>query len=466
MKRRSAHLLLLLVFTLSSLPFTTARAQSSVGFGQPVVENHFPKNLTFRIHVQSSDRKIVSARFYLSTLNDTSATILVLDIEPGFSLDLRYVWDTQRITIAPSTPMVYSWEVTLEDGSKVKSEEATYAYDDINYEWQKLENKQVAVWWHDRPAILGQQVFDIAQMAVKSQAELFEAELDTQIRIIIYNNFEEFAAWHSFIGDFVGGQAFPELGITTQIVPDEVEQSWWLYEVIPHEISHLYFYQVTRHPIVSPPAWLNEGIAQYNEFAQHKGELSYVEDMAWDGKLIRLQGLSAGFGNVNEEQIRLAYAESVSAVTYLVDTYGTEGLSKLMAAYKAGKNDKEAFPSALGVTPNSFEQDWLSWIGVPAEMYPVQSPYPTTKPLQLVDPISKTPTPPPAAAAQAASTSTLPPAATVSPSTPTSIPYPPDRILPPFPRLGLSLGLLCACSGGLALLLVLGLVLVVILKRK
>lgn len=75
-----------------------------------------------------------------------------------------------------------------------------------------------------------------------------------------------------------------------------------------------------------------------------------VNAAAKDGGLIPLSSLANGFGAFAEERVYLAYHEALSAVTYLVDSYGNEGLGTLLAAYKDGITTEEAFQLALGIS--------------------------------------------------------------------------------------------------------------------
>jgi hypothetical protein len=204
-------------------------------------------------------------------------------------------------------------------------------------DWQLLETEDVGVWWHDRPESFGKRVFAIAQAAVDQQSDLFQSELDYQIVIIIYNDAEEFNAWQGLSFDWVGGQAYPNYGITTQIVPASRLQNQWLRGVIPHEISHLYLAQVTYSLLSSVPAWFNEGVAQYNELDDNELALNSAMSAARRGELISLSSLASGFGRHNEERLRLAYDEAFSAVLYIVDQYGGQSLVDLMTAYRVNR---------------------------------------------------------------------------------------------------------------------------------
>ncbi len=355
---------------------TAVSAQSPITFSDEYTENDFPNGLTFNITATAVEGDVVSAKLYYKVRNGVSTAQKVIAVEPANQVDLHYVWDTSNLTITPSTAVFYHWEVVDSAGNRVKSEEQLVYYDDVRYEWHVLEDDDIAVWQHDRPKQFGETVFTIAQRAIAEQKTVFQTDLDYQIRIILYNDFDEFAGWHAYVNEFIGGQAFPAQGVTTQIVESNGYTEQWLNDVIPHEISHLYMYQASTHPLSHPPAWLNEGVAQYNEFTPNQYVLDYVQAAADAGELLRLYSLSGSFGN-DEDQVRLSYAESLSAVVYLMETYGEEGLKNLLAAYKNGESNDDALMTGLGVSILEFEQGWMEWLGVPRGTYPPPTAVPT-----------------------------------------------------------------------------------------
>jgi hypothetical protein len=94
------------------------------------------------------------------------------------------------------------------------------------------------------------------------------------------------------------------------------------------------------------------------------------------GGLIPLTALTGSFGS-KEEEVRQAYDEGLSATNIIVETYGKEGMGRLLAAYKSELGDDEAFMEAFGVIVGDFEQAWLAWLGVPEGMYGTATPSPT-----------------------------------------------------------------------------------------
>ena len=368
----------MLLSIMLALP-TIIHAQTGPTFTPTQTTNNFPDAITFTTHVTSPGPELVKAEFLYAVdrhLALDNITRVKLDITPGTKLALTYTWDTSKTTITPWTPVRIQWRVADAAGNWYASEPEWVYYADTRFQWQHLENDDLVVLWHDKPADFGEKVFEIAQEALQRQRQLFGVDLDIPVRLIIYNNLNEFNAWHSLALDWIGGEAFPELGITTQIVTTSTPDNYWLQVVVPHEISHLYLYQAAYNPRAPVPVWLNEGIAQYNEFLEDPEAQALVAKAVRENKLIPLTLLDDGFGKHDEERIALGYAESLSAVTYLVETYGEKGLARLLAAYKAGLPTNKAFPEALGVDMGTFQQDWAAWLGAPRESMNTPTPWP------------------------------------------------------------------------------------------
>lgn len=376
-------LLIMALFLTTGLPFQSAQAQEGIQFSPPQLINQFPDQLTVRSTVISSDQDIIRAEiaYSRSTLySPESYTVEELELTPGKEITLEYTIDTRDLTTPPMMSYLVRWELKLADGTDYISDTYTVQYSDNRYDWQVLENDKIAVWWHDKPADFGQAVFDIASQAVQRQTGLFQTELENQLLVVINNTPEEFASWHNLAYDWVGGETFTNYGITVQIVTNNNPEDNWLYGVIPHEISHIFFGQATYNPTVSVPVWLNEGVSQFNELGAHDWSYQQVMDAAKSGDLIPLRSLAQGFGAYNTDRIYLAYAESLSAVNYLVETYGAESLSALLEAYRDGLQTAAAFEQVLGITDTQFELDWAASLDAVDYQIPTPLPMPTFPP--------------------------------------------------------------------------------------
>jgi hypothetical protein len=147
------------------------------------------------------------------------------------------------------------------------------------------------------------------------------------------------------------------------IPPGQIDAAW-IRIVIPHELTHLVFNTASRNPYHSPPKWLNEGLADYVSQGYDASYRARIADEARSGGIIPLDGLTGSFPT--GDGFYLGYAESVSAVDYLVRTYGTDALVGLIRSYADGRTDDEAFSAALGIDVTAFGEAWLKEIDAKA----------------------------------------------------------------------------------------------------
>jgi len=379
----------------------TPTPPAPVSFDPPSTINLFPDSLTFKTAARSQGAPIVEA-WLLFYPRDEMATPVVeriqLDLQAGQVVELAYTWETGDRLVVPGMPLVYWWEVEDSDGRRARSEEYTVRYEDTRFDWRVYETEDLSLWLHDQPESLGEFAFSIAQEALRAQAELYGTSLRFPIRILLYNSFNEFAQYHARVSENVGGEAYTGFGITAQILPSESHRQSWLPQVIPHEISHLYFRQLTFHPAGhEPPSWLNEGLSVYNEQADQSHMMQIARAVAADGRLRPLTALSGSFGPYDPEGFYQAYAESYSAVVFLLETYGAQALADLIQAYGQGLSTDDAFKAALGMDLGAFQNAWAEWLGATQPFAPTPTalvwPTPGLPPTRTPTSPASTPTP-------------------------------------------------------------------------
>lgn len=335
------------------------------------VENDYPDGLTFRIGIEA-DRPLTSIILYYRTQGSSSASSQPVDFEPGTELTVESTWDTSRITVAPSSPILYYWKLRDEQGYELITPEQWVAYDDLRFPWQELSKPDLVVRWYDGGDAFGRFIYETAELSLSQMKEQSGFELEYPIFVLIYASEADFVSWHFYVDEWVGGQAFPALGVTTQIIPPG-SSYFWVRRVIPHEIAHLFFYQGLHNGIASWPAWLDEGLAQYYEQGSPEAALERAEAAAREGTLLPLVSLSGGFGR-DPVQVGLSYDQSLSVVVYLLETWGDEGLQGLLAVFREGESARVAVEVALGVTWEEFEAGWITWMGVPVTPAPPPTP--------------------------------------------------------------------------------------------
>jgi hypothetical protein len=145
--------------------------------------------------------------------------------------------------------------------------------------------------------------------------------------------------------------------------------------VIPHELTHVAFADASDNPYHDPPRWFNEGLAVYMSDGFDASDRQLVKQAVSSGTLRSLLAYTDYFP-LDASRIYLAYAESVSAIDFMIRKYGQPAVAKVVRAYSKGVTDDEAFTTGLGVDVATFTSAWLVDNGVTPTKYGPQ-PAPT-----------------------------------------------------------------------------------------
>jgi hypothetical protein len=338
------------------------------------VENNYPDAITFYVSA-TSELPVVRVAFFNWLEGQNSRSLERVEFSSGETVTSSYTWDTERITVAPSTPIYFYWELEDEAGNIFVSDEMLVYYDDLRFAWNEINDEEIIVRWYEGKQEFGEFVYDTARISLDQMKAVTGAGLEFPIFVLLYADFEDFASWHFYVEDWVGGQAFTPLGITAQIINSRDNEAW-IRDVIPHEIAHLFFYQQVNTNLASWPSWMDEGFAQYFEFTSKGPALDRVEKAAHSRGLTPLKYLGGSFGH-DLDEVRLAYDQSLSIVVFLLETWGEKGLEALIDEIRAGETISDALHGAFGVTFEEFEALWITWLGTPATPRPSPSALPT-----------------------------------------------------------------------------------------
>ena len=353
--RRVAAVVALLLAS-SGLPAT---ANGPIRVLEAVVENRFPEQLAFRLRVKSDAAEIRQVQLVFARAGATSRTVMPVEVPTEQSVEAEFVWKTlQQSGVPPGAPIIYHWSIVDAAGNRLQTPEQTVYCDDVRHAWRMKSAGLVTVLWYEGDDEFGQALLDAAVTAVERLAGEAGITLSLPVRVVVYADVETFQSAYLATKQWAGGLSHPEMGLTVQAIPPT--RSEVIPEVIPHEISHLVFYQATHHAYSDPPAWLNEGLAVSSELRSHEYEMSLVAQAARRGQLHSLAALGGGFPP-DPQEARLAYAESYAIVQYIVETYGRAGLTALLDAFRQGSSREEAIQTALGVSPEELEAGWRAW---------------------------------------------------------------------------------------------------------
>jgi len=114
-----------------------------------------------------------------------------------------------------------------------------------------------------------------------------------------------------------------------------------LKRLIYHEYTHALIHRMTGG---NCPAWLNEGIAQYEEGgASRDRALALIRGRR---KIMRLKDLEAPFAGLDSTSASVAYATSFLAVDYLVSQFGLSNIRTILDNLNGGMPGEGAVSSA------------------------------------------------------------------------------------------------------------------------
>jgi hypothetical protein len=377
----------------------TPTPDSAIHFGETTITYNVPDGYTFHVTITTPGVIPKSGRFTLIYLKSHQLAGS-LRIDKDHPEQLSYYVDTSSMFIFPFVPLKVQWDISDAQGRTGSSGTQTIVGEDPRYQWETLESDRwgLSIHYHDRDPAFGQTLLEAAEQSAEMMEDDFNIQLARPIQVIAYNTHDEIIGYLDSFDENTGGQAFSNLGVTIQVVEYTSGMESWIKDVIPHEISHLYFYQATGGNDDEgwqyiAPSWLNEGLA---EISANGMDPDYLENINWTLKhsdyLPSLTYLDYNF-NEHAEVAEIDYQMAYSITCYLINTYGDESIARLLDEYANGAATEEAFLNVLGINFTSLSNDWRTASGLPldAANYVEPTPTGTPEPTPAVSPTAMTP---------------------------------------------------------------------------
>ncbi|HET6263067.1 MAG TPA: peptidase MA family metallohydrolase [Chloroflexia bacterium] len=334
-------------------------------------EADFPSSVEFRL--KASGFETARAELNYRLVGDSVTAGMQAEVEEVTAApDLGVTLDLTTDYLPPGSQVEYYWTLTDPLGNTTETPTQAFKLVDERYSWKSLTDAQgrVTLHWYEGGSGFGKTLLGVAKGALDRLQNDIDAGLTRPAEVWVYASQDELLdALPANIPEWVGGKAFPHLALVMASIADDNMAELETKRTIPHELSHLVLYQATRNPYNAPPAWLDEGLAVYNQEAHDPAEEEALRWAAEHGALLPLNSLSGSFG-ADEESALLAYAQSHSAVEFLLtdSRYGPDKLARTVAAFREGVTYDEAFQAGLGATVDEIDQQWLA--SLPYEIVP------------------------------------------------------------------------------------------------
>jgi hypothetical protein len=265
--------------------------------------------------------------------------------------------------LVPNTIFHARWRVDADDGRVAIGPDVAVTFADTRFDWRTKTGPIVRVHWYQGSDAFGARALAVGEKAVRDAAAFFGVRETEPVDFFIYATQTPFYdALGPGTAAGVIGQAHADIRTMFALIsPGDTPGT-----VVTHELTHLVFNTAVNNPYHFPPTWLNEGLAVYLSEGYGDSWRGRVEEAVRSATILPLVGLTAGFPTPLDRAL-LAYGEGVSAVDFLIRTYGKAALVKLVRSYSGGVSDDEAFRAALGTGTGAngpdvtgFQAAWLA----------------------------------------------------------------------------------------------------------
>jgi len=350
-------------------PVAVSAESTWATFGTPSATSTFGQEIVFR---QEFANAVPLARVEILLEYPGNIGPFVAQVEGAMAAGSRVL--VYRLTLAdgghvyPNSPITASWRLVPVDRTTepIIGPPVTVTYADTRFAWKTLVGETIRVHWYEGSSAFGRRALAIGEKAVREAADFLGVTESEPIDFFIY---ADQAAFYDAVGpdtrENVVGTPIAEIRTMFALIPPNDVSTAEVTRTVPHELTHLVFDTAVHNPYHYPPRWLNEGVATYLSEGFSSWLRSSIDDALAKGRLMPLTALDVQFPTAYE-RFALAYAESTSAVDYLVREKGTDALVGLINSYADGVTDDEAFTAAVGTDVAGFESAWLKSLGADA----------------------------------------------------------------------------------------------------
>ncbi len=339
------------------LPFNVnqAKAQGGIVVEEPTVAVSFGQSITFQAKIKSSI-PIQQVSLLFRGINEENTRVENLTVGPDGLVSFTY--DASLNLITPFSWVIFWFQATLSDNQTYTSDPIRFQYKDDRFPWRDVSRDNVNVHWYAGDDAFGAAALDAASSGTTAISEFVSVSLNDPIDIYIYSNTADLQNMLMLGGEeWMGGHASPEFGVVMVAIAPGAGQSIEMQTKIPHELAHVMLYRSLGDTYAAQPLWLLEGIASMVELYPNPDYARALEIASGDDSLLAMESLCASFP-ADAGNAFLAYAQAQSFVSYIRDSFGSSGLTRLTNSYSEGFSCELGATSALGTPLSQLDARW------------------------------------------------------------------------------------------------------------
>ena len=323
-------------------------------------EVHFSERITFRLQVDALN-EIQEVTLYYRRIGEgltVKAPIPVSSGEDAFT----YTWELEPGEVPVGARIEYDWRIVDDSGNELRTSPLTLDHADDRFTWQALEEDNIILFWYQSSEAEARRLLGYAAQSLARLQDEMGVMLKEPVRIYVYRSKSDMS-----LALPRKSEAYDDRILTLGVVVDDAtllllgSQSD-VEGTIAHELSHIVVGLATDNPYTSLPRWLDEGLAMYAEGELPAGNRRALENAIQRDQLISVHSLSGYTGDPG--QVDLFYGEVYSLVEYLLQTYGKEKMSQLLAAIRKGLYQEDALQQVYGFGLDELDAQWRKSLGL------------------------------------------------------------------------------------------------------
>jgi hypothetical protein len=366
----------------------TSVGDASWAVGESSFSSSYPDGFSFTVNASSDQGDIVTASVIWSHTPDELQRREVRNVPASGEITLPVRLGEP---LAPFAAVNYYWSFIDSEGNRFRTEWIVgNEFLPNNLElWQRFESEDIIlVLEGDLPDELVDMTFDAMEQQRETFKQAWGRTLSYKPRVVLFADREEFDRVFGLFFVSVVGRTDSRWGATVQVVVDN-DLTDLAYGTVPHEIAHLYQFDVVGDDGFPAGSWFSEGNATLFELSQPYDYLDRVRNFADRDELPSL--LLGSYDTLFASSVgsdglgRLGYDIGYSFFHWMVLNYGLDAHRVMVEALIDGADRNEAIQQAIGLPLSEIETNWARWLGA-------DGPAPTPPPINEIR-FPPTPTP-------------------------------------------------------------------------
>ncbi len=379
-RRRSARMLVLgllacVIALAAGHAGALARVQAANAItvnGTPSVDNQFPNSVAFGIDATSAAGSISDISFHFQLLPTGTPASGAAQFDSAGTVHAVYTLRASgnNSYLPPTKVIRYYWLIQDGAGNQLQTDPVDWMYQDTRFQFKTATNGNLTLYYVSGSEANAKRLLDVGRAALDKAGALNGVPIDFPVHLVTYATQAQVqpALSHeskSVDPNILGQADAPDIVVLVAGDLTGADNE----DTVRHELTHL----VNARAVDGKqtlPLWLDEGLAVFGQ-NDPGGFGDAVAQAIRQNKVVPITSLAPSLRGTDAG---LFYGEAWSITSFLVKTYGQEKFAQLLAAFKGGASEDQAFMKAFGVDRNGVYNAWRKSVGLSAVAAPVAAP--------------------------------------------------------------------------------------------